>query len=44
LPPDHPDWLALDRDIPADHRARRFRFLVEQLDLSCLFDSFVGVG
>ena len=43
-PADHPDWLALDRDLPADHLARRIRCLVEQLDLTDLFHSFAGVG
>jgi hypothetical protein len=44
LPEDHPDWLELDRELPKDHLARRIRWLVEQLDLSELFDSFAGVG
>jgi transposase len=43
-PDGHPEWLALDRQIPHDHRARLIRTLVEQLDLSALFDSFAGVG
>jgi hypothetical protein len=44
LPDDHPDWLDLDRLIPADHLARRIRAVVEPLDLSGLLDSFAGVG
>jgi hypothetical protein len=44
LPDSHPDWLDLDRQLPIDHLARRIRCLVEQVDLSPLFDSFVGVG
>jgi transposase len=43
-PDDHPDWLALDRRLDNDHLARRIRCLVEQLDLTPLYDSFAGVG
>jgi DDE family transposase len=44
LPEIHPDWLELDRQLDNDHLARRIRSLVEQIDLSLLFDSFAGVG
>jgi transposase len=44
LPETHPDWLELDRQLDNDHLARRIRSLVEQIDLSLLFDSFAGVG
>src|SRR3954468_17953662 len=44
LPDEHPDWLELDRQVPADHLARRLRSLVEQLDLSGLLETYSGVG
>jgi hypothetical protein len=44
LPDDHPDWLELDRQLPADHLARRIRALVESLDLSDLLETYTGVG
>jgi transposase len=44
LPDEHPDWLELDRQIPADHLVRRIRCLVQQLDLSWLFETYSGVG
>jgi hypothetical protein len=43
-PDDHPVWLELDRELPADHLARRIRALVEQVDLTELLASFAGVG
>ncbi len=44
LPVDHPSWLDLDRQLPPDHLARRIRFLVEQLDLDSLLETYSGVG
>jgi transposase len=44
LSEDHPDWLELDRQVPADDLARQIRFLVEQLDLSELLETYTGVG
>jgi hypothetical protein len=44
LPDDHPDWLELDRQLPADHLARRIRAVVEGLDLSPLLETYTGVG
>ena len=44
LPEDHPDWLELNRPLPADHLARRIRTLVEGLDLSPLLETYTGVG
>ena len=43
-PVDHPSWLDLDRQLPPDHLARRIRFLVEQLDLDSLLETYSGVG
>jgi transposase len=37
-------WQALDRHLPADHVARRIARAVECLDLSRLWDSYLGVG
>jgi transposase len=37
-------WQALDRHLPADHVARRIAQAVERLDLSRLWDSYLGVG
>jgi len=44
LPDGHPSWIELDRLVPADHVVRRIRFLVEQLDLSDLLETYSGVG
>jgi len=44
LTDDHPSWLDLDRQLPAGHLARRVRFLVEQLDLDPLLETYSGVG
>jgi transposase len=38
------EWQALDRHLPADHLARRIAEGVERLDLSPLWDSYLGVG
>jgi transposase len=38
------EWQALDRHLPADHLARRIAQAVERLDLSPLWDSYLGVG
>lgn len=38
------DWQALDQRLPADHLARRVERAVALLDLSPLFDSYLGVG
>jgi transposase len=38
------EWQALDRHLPADHLARRIAQAVERLDLSRLWDSYLGVG
>lgn len=38
------EWLALDQRLPADHLARRIECAVEMLDLTPLFDSYLGVG
>jgi transposase len=39
-----PDWLRLDRKLPADHLARRISTAVDQLDLTALFDAYAGTG
>ena len=39
-----PEWLALDRSLPADHLARLIARAVGLLDLSELFASYRGVG
>jgi transposase len=44
LPDAHPGWLDLDRLVSADHLARQIRFLVEQLDLESLLETYSGVG
>ena len=38
------EWRVLDQRLPADHLARRIERAVEMLDLSPLFDSYLGVG
>jgi transposase len=38
------EWQALDRQLPADHVARRIAQAVERLDLSPLRESYLGVG
>jgi transposase len=38
------EWQALDRHLPADHLARRIVQAVDRLDLSPLWDSYLGVG
>jgi transposase len=40
----HPDFLALDARLPADHLARRIDSLVRILDLQTLMSSFAGSG
>jgi hypothetical protein len=37
-------WLEIDRDLPADHRARRIVEIVAALDLTALVDSYAGLG
>jgi transposase len=37
-------WLAIEDDLPADHRARAIDAAVDQLDLTALFASYAGVG
>ena len=37
-------WLALDRLLPKEHLARRVAEAVEMLDLSSLFQTYLGVG
>ena len=37
-------WLEIDRDLPADHRARRISELVATLDLAPLVSSYAGLG
>ena len=38
------EWLALDQRLSADHLARRIERAVAMLDLTPLFDSYLGVG
>ena len=37
-------WLEIDRDLPADHRARQISELVAALDLAPLVGSYAGLG
>jgi transposase len=37
-------WLQIDDTLPADHRARAIDAAVDQLDLTALFASYLGVG
>jgi transposase len=39
-----PEWQALDQHLPADHLARRIDQAVAMLDLSPLWESYLGVG
>jgi transposase len=39
-----PDWIRLDRKLPADHLARRISTAVDQLDLTALFEGYAGTG
>jgi len=39
-----PEWIAIDDDLPVDHRARAIDEAVDQLDLAPLFASYLGVG
>src|SRR5262249_8523531 len=41
---DHPRWQVLDRDLPADHLARRIERPVAPLDLRLLQASYAGLG
>ena len=41
---DSEEWQALDQHLPPDHLARRIAQAVERLDLSPLWDSYLGVG
>src|SRR4051812_3035688 len=45
-PWDHlsPQWLQIEDTLPADHRARAIDEAVDQLDLTDLFASYLGVG
>lgn len=38
------EWQALDQRLPDDHLARRIAWAVDQLDLSPLWNSYLGVG
>src|SRR6476646_4923984 len=38
------EWQALDQHLPADHLARRLDRAVGLLDLSALFESYLGAG
>jgi transposase len=38
------EWRALDEHLPPDHLARRIAQVVDVLDLSPLWDSYLGVG
>lgn len=37
-------WQALDQHLPIDHLVRRIAYAVDMLDLSPLWDSYLGVG
>jgi transposase len=39
-----PEWLQIEDSLAADHRARLIDEAVDQLDLTDLFDSYLGVG
>jgi transposase len=39
-----PQWLQIEDTLPADHRARAIDEVVDQLDLTALFASYLGVG
>src|SRR3954447_920187 len=39
-----PQWLAIEDSLSADHRARAIDEAVDRLDLTDLFDSYLGVG
>jgi transposase len=39
-----PQWLEIEDSLPADHRARAIDEAVDQLDLTALFASYLGVG
>src|SRR3954470_24936769 len=39
-----PQWLEIEDTLPADHRARAIAEAVDQLDLTDLFASYLGVG
>src|SRR4051794_35987951 len=39
-----PQWLQIEADLPADHLARAIDEAVDQLDLTTLFASYLGVG
>src|SRR5262245_65097176 len=43
-PPDHPDWLALNAQLPPDHSARWFDALRDRLDLAPLRARYSGLG
>jgi transposase len=43
-PLDHPDWLALNAQLPRDHVARWFDTLRDRLDLQPLRESYSGRG
>src|SRR5262245_66085842 len=43
-PPDHPDWLALNAQLPPDHSARWFDALRDRLDLAPLRARYSGRG
>jgi transposase len=38
------EWIAIDDDLPVDHLARAIDAAVDQLDLTSLFASYLGVG
>ena len=42
--PQSPEWLAIEDSLPADHLARAIDEAVDQLDLTPLFASYLGVG